>query len=529
MKQELTHPSLQTSKAAEEGGEPRNVLPLVDEATVPPSQPSELHDSSQPKRKGLRSTAAKKKVERVETKIARPSARSGLISTATKGRKAKQPKRRNKNESASQDAPSVSPCSPPRESTQCDKPPVSSAGSQLSKSHHRLSSLHPGRVTIIRSEVRNPDSIEIPGLNKPDRQKYRRCSSEPPGPLRVAYVLEGCRASSTSVPAESQSGDVRNRPETRPWARQFPAQTVEASSPTTSRLRVVPSCTQHSDLVLSNQTSTKSPHQTMTNSEGLMPLTTAVESDEVHRRLDGITSCYPKSTGRDSLLVGKGLLRHKEVETPGHSTCEASDCIPTSDDYNTMKRNLVASENTYKRLSAAYQEFHRSNTIAHQRASIAESELKRLKKEMNRLQKENTEYKANHNRVKRQAKQKTDQAVVVAQQKSPTALGPQGELDNVQIDLPRPEVSTTESPSQISHCERPVQSPFVGAPISLPLSVVNTKEPCMPGMEGADACSGQIDWSEFGELGKGLDNLDWGDMDPMEFEMACNSIFEDVA
>ena len=259
-----------------------------------------------------------------------------------------------------------------------------------------------------------------------------------------------------------------------------------------------------------------------------MPMTRVAETTEANPKLGGITSTHLKPSGQDKLMVGKGFLGHKEVEMPGNSTWEASDCNLTSEDYNTMKRNLVASENTYKRLSAAYQEFHRNNTIAHQRASNAESELKRLKKQLNRLEKENEEYKAKYKRSQQQAKQKNDQAVAGPQQKTPLVLGSQGEFDRVQIDLQDPDVPATNHPSPISHCERLAQSPLVRAWVSPPMSVVNTKEPCMPEMEGVDACSGQKDWNEFGELGKGLGDLDWGDMDPMEFEMACNSMFEEM-
>lgn len=529
MDQELTNPSLQTSSGVGEGDELRNDLPLVDEAIVQPAEQSELQESSKPKRKGLRSSATRKKIELpVETKKAEPSARSGHISTAPKGgRKRQQPRRRNKNSSAAQDAPRIPPCSPPRESIHCDKRSRDPAGSQISKSHLGHSSLHHGPVTTVRPEGRNLGLIQIPRLERPDIPNYRRCSSVPPLPLRVAFELQGCCAGSTSIPAEAQSRDVGDRPETRSWARHFPTHVVEASSPTTSRLPVIPSCSQHWNVVLDSQCSTNSPHQKMNNSERLTSVITVDETTEAHPMLGGIASCYLKPNGQDRLMVGKGLLMHKEVEMPGHSTREALDSIPTSGDYNAVKRNLVASENTYKRLSAAYQEFHRNNTIAHQRASNAESELKRLRKQLNRLEKQNTEYKAKYERLQRQAKQKNDQAVVGAQQKSPIALELRGEFDNVRGDLQGPEVSTSR-PSQISHCERTAQIPFVGAWISPPLSVVNTKEPCMPESEGVGACSGQKDWNEFGELGMGLDNLEWGDMDPMEIEMACNSMFEDL-
>ena len=527
--QELTHSSLQTSNGVGEGGELREDLPLLDEAIVQPSAPCDLQESSKPKRKGLRSTATRKKIELpVDTKKAKLPARSGHIKNAPKGQQRQQPRRRNKTSSAAQHAPNISTCSLPRGSLHCDKPSLGFPGSQISESHLGHSSLHHPPVTTVRPEGRNMGLIQIPQLEWPDTQNYRRCSSEPPFPLRVASGLHGCHTSSPSAPAEAQSRDVGDHPEPRSWARHFPTHVVEASSSTASRLPVIFSSSQHSNVVLDKQCSTNSPHQRMSNSERLMPVTTVGETTEAYPDLGGITSPHPKRSGQDRLMVGKGLLGHKEVEMPGNSTWEASDCILTSEDYHTVKRNLAASENTYKRLSAAYQEFHRTNTIAHQRASNAESELKRLRKQLTRLEKENTRYKANCERLQGEAKQKNDQAVVGAQQKSPLALGSRGEFEHVRIDLQGSQVPTTNHPSPNSRCEKPAQSPFVGAWISPPLSVVNTKEPCMPEMEGVDACSGPEGWTEFGELGKGLDNLDWGDMDPMEIEMACNSIFEDM-
>ena len=559
MDQELTFPSLQKSSGVGEGGELRNDLPPIDEATILPSQPSELQQSSEPKRKGLRSTVAKRNVQRpvktlselqessepkrkglrstvakrnvqrpVKTKNVDLPARSRRVRITPRGAKSKQLKRRDKIDPATQDAPSISPSSPPTESVHCDNRYVDSAGSQVSEPHLGLSSLHPGPPTNVPSEVKLSDLIQVPRLEKPDTQIYRRCSSEAPVPLRVELAHQGCRTSLTSIPTEAQSGDVGNRPDTRSWACHFPTHVVEASSPRNPHLPAAPSSAQHSNLVLDNQYSTNLPSQKMSDSKGLTGVTAVVESTEANPKPGESTSCCLETTGSDRLLVGKRLLEHKEVQIPRHSTMEALDCIPTSEDYNTIKRNLVASENTYKRLSVAYQEFHKSNTIAHQRASNAESELKRLKKELNRLQKENTEYKANHDRVKRQAKRKNHQAVVEAQGKSPIALGAQGDFDNAQKDLQSPEISTTESSSKTSHSERPIQDPSVGAWIGPPLSVINTKEPCIPEMEGVDACSGQTDLEDLGELGKGIDDLDWGDMDPMEFQMACDSMFENV-